>query len=432
MTTFVIPQGSGISGKSKSVEVNVSTRHPLVLVLGIRPDVIRASLMIQHLSRELGDRFVFVWSGQHYSDNLKDVFFRQLEVPPPNFELGINGGTDTEFIGKWVQSLGELLESLDPVGCAFLGDTNTVLGTLACASLNIPIAHIEGCMRSYDWRMPEEKYRTVADHLSDVIYAYFDEYKQQGLIEGLDPRRIVVTGNPIVDVLEHYFLSGKIRLTSDERAALFSSVGLGTGSEFAMMTSHRRENVEDEVALRRIIGLAAAASLPVVFPASYRTQKSMARFGISIPSNLRIIDPIGYVELLELIEGSQAVLTDSGTVVEETAVLGIPSVQMRSSTERPQVYDSGSSIKFDPHVDISTAEAAAIFSSAVSRKSKKWSHGLGDGRASQRIVDDLFARVADPASFRGHEPSGNKRPVHRNGGFGVGELGNWRTDFEAN
>lgn len=409
----------------------MSTRQPLVLVLGIRPDVIRASLMIQRLAREMGDQFVFVWSGQHYSDNLKDVFFRQLEVPPPSFELGVTGGTDTEFIGSWVQSLGKLLEQLDPVGCAFLGDTNTVLGTLACASLNIPIAHIEGCMRSYDWRMPEEKYRTVADHLSDVIYAYFDEYKQQGLLEGLDARQIVVTGNPIVDVLEHYFISGKIRLKRDERKALFSSLGLELGSDFAVMTSHRRENVEDETALRRIIGLAAAAAMPVIFPASYRTQKSIARFGISKPENLHVIDPIGYVELLELIVDSQTVLTDSGTVVEETAVLGVPSVQMRSSTERPQVYDSGSSVKFDPHAEISQTESASIFASAVARKSRTWSHGLGDGKASDRIVDDLLARVADPALFRGHEPSGNQRPVRRNGGFGIGDLGNWRTSMGA-
>ncbi len=410
----------------------MTARRPLVLVLGIRPDVIRASLMIQRLSRELGDQFVFVWSGQHYSDNLKDVFFRQLEVPPPSFELGITGGTDTEFIGKWVRGLGELLEKLDPVGCAFLGDTNTVLGTLACASLNIPIAHIEGCMRSYDWRMPEEKYRTVADHLSDVIYAYFDEYKQQGLLEGLDARQIVVTGNPIVDVLEHYFLSGRIRLASDERDALYSSVGLTPGSEFAVMTSHRRENVEDETALRRIIALAAASSIPVIFPASYRTQKSLGRFGISIPANLHVIDPIGYVELLELIMGSQTVLTDSGTVVEETAILGVPSIQMRSSTERPQVYDSGSSVKFDPHKESSLRDMAEVVASAVARRSQSWNHGLGDGKASQRIVDDLLARVADPMSFRGHEPSGNNRPVHRNGGFGIGDLGDWRRSLGAN
>jgi UDP-N-acetylglucosamine 2-epimerase len=410
----------------------MTAQRPLVLVLGIRPDVIRASLMIQRLSQELGDRFVFVWSGQHYSDNLKDVFFRQLDVPSPSFELGITGGTDTEFIGKWVRGLGQLLETIDPVGCAFLGDTNTVLGTLACASLNIPIAHIEGCMRSYDWRMPEEKYRTVADHLSDVIYAYFDEYKQQGLLEGLDARQIVVTGNPIVDVLEHYFLSGRIRLNDGDRSSFFSSLGLDPTSDFAVMTSHRRENVEDETALRRIIGLAGATSMPVVFPASYRTQKSLARFGISIPANVRVIDPIGYVELLELIVSSQAVLTDSGTVVEETAVLGVPSVQMRSSTERPQVYDSGSSVKFDPHVDLSSSDMAGVFASAVARRSHPWSHGLGDGKASHRIVDDLLARVANPSSFRGHEPSGNSRPVHRNGGLGIGDLGDWHRSIGAN
>lgn len=400
-------------------------RSPLVFVLGIRPDVIRASLMLNGLSSELGDSFVFVWSGQHYSANLKDVFFRQLGVAKPTFELGVTGSTDSEFIGTWIKSLGELLSELNPVGVAFLGDTNTVLGTLACASLNIPIAHVEGCMRSYDWRMPEEKYRTVADHLSDVIYAYLDEYKQQGILEGLDPRRIEVTGNPIVDVLENFFLSGKIRLSATDKRDFFKSVGVAN-TQFAVMTSHRRENVESEYSLTRILGLAGSAGVRVVFPASYRTQRSIQRMKLNVPENVVIVDPIGYAELLELIHDSEFVMTDSGTVVEETAVLQVPSIQMRTSTERPQVYDSGSSIKFDPHAAGEVGEAEGVISAVLSRRGTKWSHLLGDGKASERIVHDLVRRTLDPDLFRGHDPKGTNRPYARNAGFGLQRMGDWK------
>src|SRR4051794_22402057 len=179
-------------------------RH-IALILGIRPDLIRASRVI-HLLRGRDDvEFTFVWSGQHYSDNLKDVFVRELGLPAPDIELGATGNSDAEVVASVIAKLSPVLAELRPDVAVFLGDTNTVMGSLAAAQLNIPIVHIEGCMRSYDWRMPEEKYRTVIDHLSDRIYAYFDEYKAQGVAEGLNPRNIVVIGNLIVDVLGHYF-----------------------------------------------------------------------------------------------------------------------------------------------------------------------------------------------------------------------------------
>lgn len=397
---------------------------PLMLVLGIRPDVIRASLMIKMLREQLGEQFVFVWSGQHYSDNLKDIFFRQLDVGPPDHQLSISSSSEPEFIGKWITALGDLIESVQPIATAFLGDTNTVLGTLAAASHNVPIVHIEGCMRSYDWRMPEEKFRTVADHLSDVIYAYLDEYKEQGVLEGLDSRQIVVTGNPIVDVLEHYFLSGRIRLAKDDFSSLKKSMDIK--DNFAVMTCHRRENVENSDSLQRILDLAGSAGRPVIFPASYRTQKSIEKFGLLVPDNIKVIDPIGYVELLELITSSKFVLTDSGTVVEETAVLQVPSIQMRSSTERPQVYDSGSSIKFDPHIENDRPVLIGTIEAAESRSGLAWAHGLGDGKSSQRIVQDLVARCSDPSKLRGHSPFGTNRPFGRNLGVGLTDLGDWK------
>jgi len=156
----------------------------VLLILGIRPDLIRASRVI-HLLRERPQiDFTFMWSGQHYADNLKDVFIRELGLPNPDIELGATGNSDAEVVGSVISRLSPALAEMQPDVVVFLGDTNTVMGCIAAAQLNLPVVHIEGCMRSYDWRMPEEKYRTIIDHTSDRIYTYFPEYKEQACARG--------------------------------------------------------------------------------------------------------------------------------------------------------------------------------------------------------------------------------------------------------
>lgn len=400
----------------------------LSLILGIRPDVIRASLMIKTLKERLGGNFEFVWSGQHYSDNMKDVFFRELDVPQPDRTLQVNTDSDTSLIGTLISEMGLYLEEARPDAVVFLGDTNTVLGSLAAASAGIPIAHIEGCMRSYDWRMPEEKYRSTVDHLSDVIYAYLPEYKSQGVLEGIREESIVLTGNPIVDVLEHYFLSGRIRMTRSGLADLLETFQVQQG-KFWTMTCHRRENVENEGSLRKIIRLAESVESPVVFAAGYRTQRQIRSFGIRIPANVRMIDPIGYVELLELISSSQGVLSDSGTVVEETAVLGTPTIQMRTSTERPQVYDTGLCMKFDPLLGWDDESMKGLISTTGALSSNA-PHGLGDGQASARITDDLIKRLT-VGNWPGHSFNIDERPLTRNFGTGLKSQGQFSGSPQA-
>lgn len=395
------------------------------LVLGIRPDVIRASLILKNLRTALGtDNFEFIWSGQHYSDNMKDVFFRQLKVEAPDIAFDIDTSSDQSTIGSLITKLGDHWEKTRPAAAVFLGDTNTVCGSLAAASLNIPILHIEGCMRSYDWRMPEEKFRTAIDHLSDVIYSYVEEYKAQGVSEGIRPENVIVTGNPIVDVLQEYFVSGRIRLTSDQLANLLSAYELQKGDRYWVMTCHRRENVDSPESLTRILELAEQVDSKVIFLAGYKTQRNLRKFKTRIPSNLVISDPIGYAELLELISACEGVLTDSGTVVEETAVLGVPSVQMRTSTERPQVYDCGGSVKFDPHhSEVTKEQMRAVIGSVRARTGNAWDHGLGDGKASERIAQDIVRRFQNN-SWSGHLPDLDNNPfTQRNFGWGLGNLG---------
>jgi UDP-N-acetylglucosamine 2-epimerase (non-hydrolysing) len=377
-------------------------KKKLAIVLGIRPDVIRASLVLNQIRKSDAVDVTFIWSGQHYSDNLKDVFFRELGVAPPEIELNAGGATDAEVVASVIRNLHPVVAKLTPEAVVFLGDTNTVMGCLAVIQSNVPVVHIEGCMRAYDWRMPEEKYRTTIDHLSDVIYTYFDEYKQQGIAEGLNPRSIVVVQNLIVDVLQHYYFNRKSKYDEIASDSFFTARQIER-HQYYLMTCHRRENVHDPISLANIVKLLGTTDRMIYFPASYRTQKQLDAYHLSLPSNVIMVDPIGYDEMLALMANARAVITDSGTVVEETAVLQTPSLQMRRATERPQVYDCRSSVKFDP-----SAPDEYPFHSVLDKLERlsntSWKHGLGDGHASERIVRDLVSRATTLDGFRNHLP----------------------------
>ena len=384
-------------------------RH-VILILGIRPDLIRASRVLNMLKEQDEVRFTFVWSGQHYADNMKDVFIRDLGLPHPDIELGAAGETDAAVVASVIERLSRLLAETRPDVAVFLGDTNTVMGCIAAAQLNIPVVHIEGCMRAYDWRMPEEKYRTIIDHTSDVIYTYFPEYKEQGVREGLNPRNIVVIQNLIVDVLEHYYFARSGEYDELATDHFFADRGLERDA-FYLMTCHRRESVEAPKPLSAILEVVSQSPWPIYFPASYRTQRRLEEFGLSLPSNVTMVDPIGYRELLTLLGRSRGALTDSGTVVEETAVIGVPSLQIRKATERPQVYDCGSSVKFDP-ARPEDYPAAQLFGKLERLYGTSWEHGLGDGHASERLVEDLLHRVTTD-TIRGHLPEDSHIDVSR-------------------
>lgn len=376
-------------------------KKKLAFILGIRPDVIRASCVLNALRKYEEFETVFIWSGQHYSDNLKDIFFRELNVAPPDIELNVAGETDAEVSAGVISRLYPVLAELKPEVAVFLGDTNTVMGCLAAAQLNIPIVHIEGCMRSYDWRMPEEKYRGTIDHLADIIYTYFDEYKKQGVDEGLNPKSIVVIQNLIVDVLNAYYFAKKDAYDQMATDSFFSERGLTRG-EYYLMTWHRRENVHIRSSFEKIIELIGAAPRPVYLAASYRTQKVLKEYGLTLPANVKMVDPIGYQEMLVLMVHARGVITDSGTVVEETAVLQVPSLQIRKATERPQVYDCGSSVKYDPTAP-EKYPFDVVYRKFESLYGKRWEHKLGDGKASERLVNDLVTRMRTDG-FRLHKP----------------------------
>jgi len=385
-------------------------KKKLAFVLGIRPDLIRAVLIMRHLEQAKDVDVKLIWSGQNYSYNLKGIFFKEMKVKKPDVELDCKGNTDAEVVSKLIAKLYIALDKMKPDAVIFLGDTNTTAGCVAAAQLNIPIIHIEGCWHSYDWRMPEEKYRTLIDHLSDVIYTYEDEYKQRGVAEGLNPKNIVVVKNPIVDILNEFYFKQEKYLKSLANEDFFKNRKI-TKKEYYLMTCHRRENVHIEKSFLAIINLVKNANYKVYFPASYRTQKVIKEMRLKLPKNLIVTDPVGYNEMLILLTNAKAVLTDSGTLNEEACVLGIPCINMRKSTERPQVYDVKASVKFDPDQP-EKYPVETIFRKLEKISKNPWKHNLGDGKSSRRIANDIIKRLK-METIRGFLPENNHLPIKR-------------------
>jgi UDP-N-acetylglucosamine 2-epimerase (non-hydrolysing) len=214
----------------------------------------------------------------------------------------------------------------------------------------------------------------------------------------------------IVDVLNTYYFSKKEYYDQIATDEYFTQRGLERG-QYYLMTCHRRENVHIRASFENILSLLDATDRKIYFTASYRTQKVLKEYGLSLPNNVEMVNPIGYQEMLVLMVNSRGVLTDSGTVVEETCVLEVPSLQIRKATERPQVYDAGSSVKYDP-TQPTQYPHDVVYQKLESLYGKKWEHKLGDGKASNRIVSDLLNRLRSNG-FRMHNPEDYHLPIDR-------------------
>ena len=374
-----------------------NVKRKVAFVLGIRPDLVRAAPLFAKFKELAEFEVTFIWSGQHYSANLKDSFINELGIPKPDVELKINVDDDISIVSSGIMQLGRYLETNKHDCVMFLGDTNTVLLSLAPSILNIPVVHIEGCMRSFDINMPEERNRRMIDKISSRIYAYLPRYKAIGVTEGIPEESIVITGNLAVDAVNYFMNMSSWSEFADKAHTWRKS--LGVDSQYVLMTCHRRENINSNAALRKIIDLAGSEELPVIFAAGYASQRKMKEFNITLPENVILTDPLEYSLFLPSVLSANLVITDSGTVVEESSILGVPSVQVRRSTERPEVYWSGSSAKFDPHKDEFVIEKKHFLA--------KWDHGLGDGNAASLIIHDLNLWFKNDLQPDGREAQSN-------------------------
>ncbi len=367
----------------------------LVTLLGIRPDIIRLHKLLHLLDegqRRHGYRHFYVHSGQHFDDELSGVFHRELGVRSPDVNLRVGqtlrrrGRTDSVRQSALLfERTAAMLDRLRPDAVLYLGDTNTVLSSLVVAKRNVPVIHVEGGGRSFDWRMPEEKNRIAIDHLADLIYCYLGRYREILLAEGVDERRVVVAGNIIVDALERFLPAAK-------NSPVLERLGLES-ARYALCTLHREENIESaEILARKLEGIRdLSATLPVVFPLMPRVRACLRRYrleGILKGSAVTVTRPLGFLEFLKLEQSARLIVTDSGTVQEEACLLGIPCLVTRRSTERPETIAAGATLLAEHDL---CRHALRLL-----RWERSWDRAVLNpmgGSPSERIYRDLIARI---------------------------------------
>jgi len=355
----------------------------IMTILGIRPDFIRMSEIIRKLDNASTVKHILAHSGQHYSYTMDEIFFKEMNIRNPDHNFRIGSGTHGEQTGKLLIQAEKAVLSEKPDLCLFLGDANPTLAAIAAAKVNVKVAHIEGGMRSFDWRMPEEKNRTIVDHISDYVYVYTHRYKEHLLLEGIPEYKVFVVGNPIVDIVNLF------KDRSEKESDILERKGLSKG-QYVLVTLHREENVDNPSVLSGLMSaldlVAQRLQLPVYYPTSYRTQNRLREFGVTVPKTIIQDDPLGFIDFLRAEQNAALIISDSGTVQEEANILRVPCVVARLSTERPETIESGGCILAGTNPeDILTASETLV---GVERT---WQHILGDGHSSERIVNHLIA-----------------------------------------
>jgi UDP-N-acetylglucosamine 2-epimerase (non-hydrolysing) len=349
----------------------------ITIVLGTRPEIIKFSPIIRE-SERVGLAFSILHTGQHYSYYMDQVFFEQLKLPTPKYNLDVGSGSHGEQTGKMLIGIEKILQKEQPDMVLVEGDTNTVLaGTLAAVKLGMTVGHLEAGLRSYDRRMPEEINRILVDHSADYLFAPTEKTKNILLHEGIIKDRIFVTGNTIVDAI---FQNLEI---SKRKKQILQDLGLTRGN-YVVVTVHRPENVDHKKRFRSIIeGLERVQKefdLEIIYPIHPRAKKQLNNFGITLKS-IRLIEPLDYLSFLQLENNAKLVLTDSGGIQEEACILGVPCVTLRDTTERPETVEVGSNI-----LTGSVPEKIIIGVQKMLDGKNRWINPFGDGKSAKRIV----------------------------------------------
>ncbi|GAA2850866.1 UDP-N-acetylglucosamine 2-epimerase (non-hydrolyzing) [Streptosporangium fragile] len=351
--------------------------NPLVLhVLGARPNFVKAAPVVRALA-ELGVRQGIVHTGQHYDALMSDVFFADLGLPEPIANLGVGSGSHARQTAALLTGLEDVVLAQQPALVVVYGDVNSTLAAiLVCAKLHVPTAHVEAGLRSFDREMPEEVNRVVTDALSDILFATSPDALSHLAAEGVDPARVHLVGNPMIDSL----FSALDRL---DPAPVRTRLGLG--ERYGVATLHRPANVDDPASAKELVDAVRQVSerLPIVVPLHPRGRTRLAEAGLVDGENLSIIDPLGYVDFLSLVRGAALVVTDSGGVQEETTMLGVPCLTVRPNTERPITVSHGTNRLVTPAQLPAAAERALADGAATPSGELP---PLWDGKAGPRIA----------------------------------------------
>ena len=380
-------------------------KHKIIITVGARPNFMKASPLVKELKKHRGFQTILVHTGQHYDLEMSDFFFRQLKLPKPDISLGVGSGTHGKQTGKIIIAFEKICFEKKPDLVIVMGDVNSTLAcALVAAKINIPVAHVEAGLRSFDWSMPEEINRVLTDHLADYLFTTCRDANLNLEREGIPVNRIFFTGNIMIDTLLEHIKIAK-NSTILERLNLKDDHKI---KKYAVITLHRPSNVDDPVVLRGILGALnkIAQTIPVVFPAHPRTIKCIKRFRLgrmvnrvnSLPldnlenkkSKALMLNPLGYLDFLCLMSSATLVFTDSGGIQEETTVLGIPCLTIRNNTERPITISEGTNtiVGNDPNKIVKLALNTLKKGFMRKRIPKYW-----DGNTAKRIVNVLMKKM---------------------------------------
>ncbi|WP_292366042.1 MULTISPECIES: non-hydrolyzing UDP-N-acetylglucosamine 2-epimerase [unclassified Methanoculleus] len=303
-------------------------------IVGARPQFIKCAPVSRELRKEHEE--VLVHTGQHYDHGMSEVFFEELRIPKPDYNLGIGSGTHGRQTGAMLGAIEDVLEKEMPDVVLVYGDTNSTLaGALAAAKLHIPVAHVEAGLRSFDRRMPEEVNRVLTDHASDLLFCPTETAVANLAAEGVT-KGVFLVGDVMLDAMNYN------RGIAEERSRILEDIGVEPG-DYLVVTVHRPSNTDSPEKMAAILGALGEADRSVVFPVHPRTRKYLAGYGLltKMSENVRLIEPLGYLDMIRLIGHAEKILTDSGGVQKEAYMLGVPCITLRENTEWVETVEAG-------------------------------------------------------------------------------------------
>ena len=354
----------------------------IVTIIGARPQFIKAAVVSRAMrlrSNEITE--VIVHTGQHFDSNMSDIFFDELDIPKPHYHLGVGGGTHGQNTGRMLEKIEEVLLEEKPDYLLVYGDTDSTLaGTLAAVKLHIPVAHVEAGLRSFNRKMPEEINRILTDHASDLLFTPTITAVENLNQEGIQPEKIKQVGDVMYDAA--LFYGAKVEQNND----LLTTLQIQS-KKYALVTLHRAENVDDKARLESIIKGLGHYENQIILPLHPRTKKMMESFGIVLPKNIKIIDPVGYLDMILLEKHAALIATDSGGVQKEAYFHKVPCVTLRDQTEWIELVKNGANILTGANTIaiISALDKASNVNPTVFDKPL-----YGNGTTGSEIVDLLI------------------------------------------